>query len=252
LRAARSLVARIADLPFHNEGGHQAAARLIVVAALAGDWDDALAQAERFRGEWELAGRPRGPSWARATAGSLARGAYAAATVHGLRGDENARVAWLEIVEAVTVVAKPWRERRFGQFFDALLLLHLGRTGQASQVLDRASEPFVVAWHNGMWQPWHAALWAEAAVLTARDDATARITAARAITRDNPIAAAIVERAAALPADRDGLLRAASVLKAAGCRYQWARTLVFIGGTEREQGESALAEMGAVPTAWPL
>jgi predicted ATPase/DNA-binding CsgD family transcriptional regulator len=252
LRAARSLVARIADLPFHSEGGHQAASRLIVVATLAGDWDEALIQAERFRGEWELAGRPRGPSWARATAGSLARGAYAVATIHGLRGDENARVAWLEIVDAVTVVDKPWRERRFGQFFDALPLLHRGRAGLAMQVLDRASEPFVIAWHNGLWQPWHAALRAEAAVLAARKDATAVITASRAITRDNPIAAAIVERAAALPTDRDGLLSAASVLEAAGCRYQWARTLVFIGGAERERGEAALAEMGAVPMAWPL
>ena len=82
--------------------------------------------------------------------------------------------------------------------------------------------------------------------------AKCRLSAARAMTSDNPIAAAIVERAAALPDDHDGLIRAAAALEAAGCRYQWARTLVFIGGAERERGEYALAEIGAAPMAWPL
>ena len=61
----------------------------------------------------------------------------------------------------------------------------------------------------------------------------------------NPIAAAIVDRAAALAGDRGGLVPAAAALEAAGCRYQWARTLVFIGGAERARGESVLAAMGA-------
>ncbi len=73
-----------------------------------------------------------------------------------------------------------------------------------------------------------------------------------AFPSDNPIAVAIVERAAALPGGHDELIGAAAVFEAAGCRYQWARTLAFIGGAERERGESALAEMGAAPMAWPL
>jgi hypothetical protein len=102
-----------------------------------------------------------------------------------------------------------------------------------------------------MWRPWYAALWAEAAVLTGHPDAVARIRRARLVTLDNPVAAAIVDRAGALAGDRDGLAPAAAALSAAGCRYQWARTLVAIGGAERARGEAALAAMGATVMAWP-
>jgi hypothetical protein len=88
-------------------------------------------------------------------------------------------------------------------------------------------------------------------VLTGHPEATARIGRARLVTRDNPVAAAIVDRAAALAGDRGGLVPAAAALEAAGCRYQWARTLVAIGGTERVRGEAALSAMGATVMAWP-
>jgi hypothetical protein len=251
LPKARALAERLADLPFHHEGGHHAACRLIVVAALTGDWDEALLRAGRFREEWELAGRPHGASWARASAASVARGLYTAATIHGLRGNQAERDAWLEVADALAVTGKPWRGRRFGQFLDAWLLLHQGRAEEAGQVLDAAPEPDGLAWQNGMWQPWCAALWAEAAVLAGRGDAAARIAAAQEMTRDNRAASAIVGRAAALPGDRAGLTRAAAALQAAGFRYQWARTLVFLGGEDRERGESVLAGLGAAAMAWP-
>jgi len=47
----------------------------------------------------------------------------------------------------------------------------------------------------------------------------------------------------------DGMLAAADRLNAAGCRYQWARTLVLAGGPERARGEDELAAMGAAPMA---
>jgi len=47
------------------------------------------------------------------------------------------------------------------------------------------------------------------------------------------------------------LAGAAAALDAAGCRYQWARTLVLGGGDGRVAGEAALAAMGASPTSWP-
>lgn len=254
LAGARRLAERIAELPFHSEGGgaHEAASLLIVVAALAGDWDEALARAERFREEWEIAGRPHGPSWAKAAPGPLARGAYAAATVYGLRGDQDARAAWLDIMDAMAVPGRNWRERRFGHFFDALLLLHQGRASQAMKVLEQEPRQTDPAFLEGMWLPWCAALRAEAAVLARRQDAAAFLSVARAMTSDNPIAAAIVERAAALPGDHDRLIGAAAVFEAAGCRYQWARTLVFIGGAQRERCEAVLAQMRAAPMAWPL
>ncbi len=242
LPAARRLAERARDLPFHREEGHLATARLIVVAALAGDWDETIALAERFREGWERAGRQR--------AGVFSRAAYAAATVHGLRGDDTARAEWLDIVDALITPGRLLSDFHFGEFFDALLLLHRGLTGQAVRLLD--TQPTGLrAWNSGMWRPWYAALWAEAAVLTEHDDAADRIHRARIITVDNPIAAAIVRRAAALAGDRDELIPVAAVLQAAGCRYQWARTLILIGGDQRARGESVLAAMGATPMARP-
>jgi len=242
LRTAREMAERIRHLPFHREEGHLANARLMVVTALTGDWDETLALAGQFREGWEQAGCPR--------AGNLSRGAYAAAAVHGLRGDEESRAVWLNIVEALATPGRPISELHVNEFFDALQLLHQGYADGAMRLLTTPPEHFRT-WYSAMWQPWYAALWAEAAVLTRHQEAMARIRRARLVTRDSPVAAAIVDRAAALAGDRDGLVPAAAALEAAGCRYQWARTLVAIGGTERVRGEAALAAMGATVMAWP-
>ena len=263
LPGARKLAERLRDLPFYREEGHLATSRLLVVTALAGDWPETLGLATRYHEGWERAGRPR--------AGNLSRGAYAAATVYGLRGDDRARRAWLDVVDALTTSGIPLRQVHFCQFFDALLLLHRGRPKQAARVLRSAPEE-LDEWYSGMWRPWYAALWAEAAVLSDRGDVAERLQRARAAAAGNPVATAIVDRAAALAAGRarpgpgpdndndndndgdgdgrNGLSAAAAALKDAGCRYQWARTLVFIGGEERVQGEAALAAMGATPMPW--
>ena len=245
LPAARRLAERLRDLPFHREEGHLATARLLLVTVLAGDWPEAVGLAGRYREGWERAGRPR--------AGNLRSGAYAAATVHGLRGDDDARAAWLDIVGAVATPGRPLSEIHFGEFFDALLLLHRGLPQQAAQVLDTPPEQFK-EWYSGMWRTWYAALWAEAAALSGHQDAAARIQRARLAAAGNPIATAIVDRTAALAGrdgGRGGLTAAAAALADAGCRYQWARTLVFIGGEQRARGESVLAAMGATPMVWP-
>jgi hypothetical protein len=102
-------------------------------------------------------------------------------------------------------------------------------------------------WYEGIWRPWYAAVWAEAGVLAGEPDAAERIDSVRATTAENPVTAALVERAAALAAgDRAGVRATADALEAAGCRYQWARSLLLAGGTDRERGASALATMGAV------
>lgn len=238
LPSARRLAERLCDLPFHWEESHLATARLIVVTVLAGDWAEAVTLAERFRDGWESAGRPR--------AGNLSRGAYAAATVYGLRGDDDTRAEWLDIVEALATPGRPLSQMHFGEFFDALLLLHQGDAEAAAELLATPPEEFD-DWYNGLWRPWYGALWAEAAVLAGRPDATRRIPRARLVTSENPIAAAIVERAAALAGDRSGLAPAAAALEAAGCRYQWARTLLLVGGDESARGQAALADMGACP-----
>ncbi|HEY2551142.1 MAG TPA: ATPase, partial [Streptosporangiaceae bacterium] len=246
LAAARQLAERLRDLPLHREEGHLATARLIMVTALTGDWAETLLLAERFREGWERAGRPR--------AGNLSRGAYAAATVHGLRGDDAARTSWLGIFDALATPGRSLSEAGFAEFFDALLLLHRGQVDEAVRALQTPPEKFT-SWHNGLWRPWYAAIWAEAAVLAGHQDAPGRLSRAQATSAGNPVAAAITARSAVLLDAGTGaggrLAPAADALSAAGCRYQWARTLVMMGGADRARGESELTAMGAAAMAWP-
>ena len=241
LIAGRKLAEDIRDVPFYREEGHLATARLLVVTALAGDWDETAAFGARFREGWERAGRPR--------AGNLNRGPYAAAAVCGLRGDEAGRAEWLTVVNGLITPGLPISDIHHGEFFDALVLLHRGRPEEAVTLLATPPEEFRT-WYNALWRPWYAALWAEAAVLAGHPAAAGRIGRARRCTAGNPIALAIVERSAALASgDRGGMLATAERLNAAGCRYQWARTLVLAGGSERARGEDELAAMGATPMA---
>jgi hypothetical protein len=242
LRAGRRLAERVRDLPHQREEFHLAMARLMLVAALAGDWDEAVALAGRFQEGWDRAGRPR--------IGNLSRAAYAVATVYGFRRDDDARTAWLGIVDALATPGRPMSQDHFGEFFDAMLLLHRGQAEPALCLLNTPPEQFRT-WASGLWRPWYAALWAEAAVVAGHPDTDGRIRRAHPMTRDNPIATAIVDRAAALASGGDGMFPAAAALEAAGCRYQWARTLVLIGGAERLRGEAALAAMGATAMVWP-
>jgi predicted ATPase/DNA-binding CsgD family transcriptional regulator len=245
LPLARLLAERVRDLPFHREEGHLATSRLLVVTVMTGDWTEAVGLAEQYREGWERAGRPR--------AGNLSRGAYAAATVHGLRGDDRSRTRWLDIVDAIITPGRPVNAHHSSEFFDAMLLLHRGQPDRAAAVMATPPEE-LDQWYSGLWRPWYAALWAEAAVLSGREDAADRLDRARQMSTDNPVATAIIERAAALGVeggDRDGLFVAAAALEAAGCRYQWARTLIVLGGSDGEHGEDLLAAMGAAPMVWP-
>ena len=201
--------------------------------------------AERYREGWRRAGRPR--------AGNLSRGAYAAATLHGLRGDDRARAVWLDIVDALQTPGRTLAAAHFGEFFDALLLIHRGRPHQAMELLTIPPEE-LNQWYSAQWRPWYAAVWAEAAVLSKHADAAGRLERARRLSSDNPVASAIVARAAVLAdgsTDDRRLNAVATAFDEAGCRYQWARTLVLMGGRDRCRGEQALAAMGASAMVWP-
>jgi hypothetical protein len=169
--------------------------------------------------------------------------------VCGLRGDDAGRAEWLTVVDALVTPGRPLSDIHHGEFFDALVLLHAGRPADAVTLLATPPEDFR-DWYNGLWRPWYAALWAEAAALAGDPAAAVRIGRARRCAVGNPITLAIVDRSAAVAAgSRDGMLAAAEQLSAAGCRYQWARTLVLAGGPERARGEDELAAMGATPMA---
>ena len=142
----------------------------------------------------------------------------------------------------------------FGEFFDALVLLHRGEAHPAVALLDEAPEEFVNH-YNGMWRAWYASVWGEAAVLAALPDAGVRLERARVLTGGNPVVEAILVRARGLleggEMGRADLAAAATSLHALGARYQWARTLVMLGGDDRERGEQALAALRAAPMPWP-
>ena len=127
LTAARELAENVRDLPFYREEGHLATARLLVVTALAGDWDETAAFGQRFLEGWEQAGRPR--------AGNLNRGPYAAAAVCGLRGDDAGRAEWLTVVNTLVTPGLPISKIHHGEFFDALVLLHAGHPEEALTLL---------------------------------------------------------------------------------------------------------------------
>jgi hypothetical protein len=89
-------------------------------------------------------------------------------------------------------------------------------------------------------------------VLAEDESRHARIEHAHPMAAPNPIAAAMVERAAALlTGDIQALVGLAETLNAAGCRYQWARTLVLAGGDHAQRGRAVLDALGVAPMAEP-
>jgi predicted ATPase len=238
---ARAFAERLVDLPAYREEGHLAAARLMVVESLAGDWDRALAAGERYLEGWDRAGRP--------VISSLASAASAAAMVHGLRGDDAGRGAWLAMFDTLRCAIDQVGTglNSYAAMFDAVVLIHRGEFAAAVERLDLPPEE-LRQWFTGLWRQWYAATWAEAALLAGRPDAADRLVRARLAGAGNPVAEALNDRTRALAAgDRQGLLDDAAALDGLGCRYQRARTLVLAGGDARAAGEKALAALGATP-----
>jgi hypothetical protein len=80
--------------------------------------------------------------------------------VHGLRGDDAARTAWIEVVHCLTTPDQAVRSIQCYEFFDALLMLHRGQLADALRLLNTPPEDFR-SWNNGQWRPWYSALWAD-------------------------------------------------------------------------------------------
>jgi tetratricopeptide (TPR) repeat protein len=238
--AARRYAHERDELVFFRDAAHLSAPWLLVTAALAGDFDEAIEVAERIRLAWHEAGRP--------TLGGLGVAPAAAAMVHGIRGDDRARQEWLDIrTEMLRVVAPLVGFRADAQLFDAMVALHRGEADGALTRLSEAPES-LRRWYDGVWRQWYAAVWAEAAVLAEQSDRHQRLARARPIVGRNPVAKAMVDRAAALvDDDHEGLLAAAAEFDAAGCAYQRARTLVLAGGEARREGEDMMTAIGAAP-----
>jgi predicted ATPase len=213
---------RLARLPFNREEGLGLAGRL-KVDALAGHVDAVLRDEQLFRDSWERCGRPVVPS--------LASSSSAVAMVHGILGDDTGRAEWLQLTEDLLGVNEPPSSKAWAPTFDAVVALHRGDFRAALDRLAADLDDPEAWWHGGqvMYRPWYAAMWAEAAVLGHHDDALTRIDRARHAARDNPIASAMVERAAAIASgDRTAVENLAATFAALGCPYQETRTRTLI------------------------
>ncbi|MGW0994600.1 ATP-binding protein [Streptomyces sp. NPDC002523] len=237
LTQARLWSRQLADHPLLAEAAHHATSWLLVTEAFAGNAAEVLAGSAGFLGAWEQSGRQR----------SFALGPAAAsvAMVHGLRGDHDARAAWLAIAEQ----AGPDQDHRqgYGAVFDAMVLLHHGDADGALARL--APEPDQVwKWVCWVWLHWYVALRAEASVLAGHPAARERVDAARGMVAGNPVASAQVDRARALlDGDLPRQLATAAAFEAAGCRYQAARTRLLAGNDHGAAGTAALARLGLAP-----
>jgi predicted ATPase/DNA-binding CsgD family transcriptional regulator len=237
LPAARRWGRQLRDLPPLAEVGHIATSRLLMADALAGHAADVIAASGRFLDGWTQAGRPRARGFGPVAA--------AVAMIHGLRGDQAGQAEWLAIVDRLGVT--PEDRAGYSPTFDAIVLLHHGQATHALERLDtRADEPN--PWLTGILLHWHLALRAEAAVLAGHPDAAHHLAAAGPILAGNPIAGAIIDRAAALlDHDRERLLATATAFETAGCPYQRARTLILAGPDTASTGNAALIDLGLTP-----
>ncbi|MFD7403659.1 ATP-binding protein [Streptomyces sp. NPDC059866] len=239
LPEARRWGRQLADHPLLAEAGHHATSWILTADAFAGHADEVLTRSVRFLDAWEQSGRQR----------SLSLGAAAAsvAMIHGLRGDHDARAAWLAVLDRADTAAE--HHHGYGAVFDAMVLLHHGEVDAAlERVAPKPDE--VWKWVCWIWHHWYVSLRAETAALAGHPDARARIDAARAVVTGNPVATAQVDRAEALlDGDLPRQLAAAAAFDAAGCPYQSARTLLLAGGDHATAGTTALAGLGLAPKA---
>ncbi|MDX3549042.1 LuxR C-terminal-related transcriptional regulator [Streptomyces europaeiscabiei] len=237
LPQARRWGGQLADEPLFAEVEHHATSWLLVADAFAGNAADVLTGSERFLHAWRRSGRQR--------SFSLGPAAASVAMIHGLRGDHDARAAWLAIVDEAGTGAE--HHHGYGAVFDAMVLLHHGDPDAALERVAPGPEQ-VWKWVSWIWLHWYVGLRAEAAVLTGHPEARDRVTAARGLVTGNPVVTAQLDRAQALlDGDLTRQLAAATAFDAAGCPYQSARTLLLAGDGHTAAGTTALAGLGLAP-----
>ncbi|MDX3192608.1 LuxR C-terminal-related transcriptional regulator [Streptomyces sp. MN03-5084-2B] len=147
LAVAREMARRCRDLPQNRESGHLATYRLIIVATLSGEWDEARAHGVVFLDAWQEAGRPR--------LSTLRRAAKALATVYAIEGAAEEEKRWSGIVDDLAPAGRAPNDSRAMAFFDAWVLLRRGNRAAAAALL-RPDES--TGWADGIWRPWHGSL----------------------------------------------------------------------------------------------
>ncbi|WP_375388942.1 LuxR C-terminal-related transcriptional regulator [uncultured Amnibacterium sp.] len=229
---------RVRTLPAYAREPHLAVGRSMTFAFLVGEWRQVTALAPAFLDGWTRAGRPR--------AGNLTIGSQAAASAYAMQGDDASAARWRELVGRIRSPGLGVKDYLALSYMYALVAVHRGAWDEALALLQTAPDG-VRTWQNGMWRPWYASLWAEAAVLAGAPDAASRITAARPHVAENPIAEALLERAAILRTSDGDLAAVAARLDGLGARYQAARSRVLQGGADAELGRAQLTDLGTAP-----
>jgi predicted ATPase/DNA-binding CsgD family transcriptional regulator len=230
-RAAVTVARRAHQDPLYRAVPYHADSRMALALALLGDFDGALVSAERARDHWVRSGSP--------TAGWMANAFFAAALVHGLRGDWAAFEEWWA---QASVMSTRSSTKEMPQFVALRLELHTGRA--AAELL--GSDPVPAPGPLGAY-----------ASAVAVEVAAARgvATAARppGTLRLNPYAAAFVQRASGrLRPDRHGVAAAAQAWERLGARFEHAVSLALLPGRLPE-GLRALGELGCgAPAAAPV
>ena len=222
LAGAREYAERLAALPCYRDYAHPALARRLQVDLLSGNLTGAVRRGDSFLASWERAGRHRAPT--------LAVGTYSLAVVHGLLGDDSELEAWRAVTEHLrgdSITPTDGPSVGWAPTLDAWLSLHRDQPHAALELL--AADLDDPQWGRRppwlMWRPWYAAAQAEAAALSGSPDLGPLLTRATVATRANPVAAALVRRAAALAqGDRDEVAALGATFEELGAHYQRDRS----------------------------
>jgi predicted ATPase/DNA-binding CsgD family transcriptional regulator len=248
LATARRLALQIEGLPALAAEQHIGVALSMLVETIRGDLAGAARRAPLFVASWNAAGQ--------GVVGAVASGSYAAATAFALLGNDDEAARWRSITDEV--FGSRTRMIDFERaFLDLLVLLHRGDWAGAlrrawSSPDTRGPVP-VAQWIASYWRPWYTALWVEAAVLAGAPDAADRVAGAREHLGGNPVAAAIVDRGAALLShDLGALPDIAARFDGLDAPYQAARTRLLSGGPAAARGAAEMTACGATRMALPV
>jgi hypothetical protein len=213
---------------------HFAATHLIPPLVLLGEFDEAVEQATVMRRGWERAGEP--------PAGWMAPSFFAAAFVHGLRGEDEEHVRWTALATSIAMKSPSSCE----VYFRCRVALHNGALEQARSLATIL--PSVVSF-GGLYDPYREGVQAETAVLTGLDDAGAHLATAQSRTLGNDFVVAQLLRAAGrLHHDETALKESVAAWEAIGARFERACTLVLLPDRV-DEGNAELAALGCTPPA---
>jgi predicted ATPase/DNA-binding CsgD family transcriptional regulator len=217
-----------------NQGlPHFAATHLMAPLVLRGEFDEAMVQATVMRQGWERAGSP--------PAGWMAPSFFAASTVFGLRGDEEARQEWWELGLAIQQAPA---DASCSTFFGCRVALHAGAIEEARRMALNHSQS-----RSSLYHPFAHAIGVEIAVVAGAPGAASQLTDAKDLGQENDFVAALLLRAAGrLHHDEAALHESVLGWEAIGARFERACTLLLIPG-RIDEGVAELEAIGCLMPA---